>query len=114
MGKQSADRRPTIGQEQTQSLNIESARHGMTDEVSCPYAQFWTRSMPSWLQKKEMLRRTVKVLFYCGKVNRVFCHHLSNLTCLSPLRDVKNVRCHILEVGEDLPRSNSAIAGGNQ
>lgn len=92
-------REPTVRQVQGQKVNIASAEHGMTDEVCCAYVDYALGGMPSWQQQQAMERNSVKILFFKGRVKRVFCHHLSSQHgCKSKRNPEKDRTCFMLDL----------------
>jgi hypothetical protein len=84
-------------QHQAQAVNIASAEHGMTDEVRCAYVDWVMASMPSWQKRMAMQEKFIKVLFFKGKVQRVFCHHIIDGNCASSLNAHRQRRCFMLD-----------------
>lgn len=90
-------RKEAVEQRQEQVVHIASAEHGMTDEVKCAYVDWLTAGMPSWQQQKAMQMRSIKILFFKGKVQRVFCHHLVRGDCTSNRNPQGQKRCFMLD-----------------
>lgn len=98
-------------QGQSQSVNISSEKHGVVDEIHCPY---YTDERAEWfkncryrdsgaeaVKNKELYFKSqlVKVLIYEGKTSKVFCRHLDTSAnkCNSPLRESEgNKNCYII------------------
>jgi hypothetical protein len=84
-------------QHQAQAVNIANAEHGMTDEVKCAYVDWVIATMPSWQKRRVMQEKSLKILFFKGKVQRVFCHHIIEGKCTSGHNSRVQKRCFMLD-----------------
>jgi hypothetical protein len=90
---------PRQSQDQSQTVSVSNAEHGMTDEIDCPF--FRNPKYSPFGPRFQLAQSKVKFLVYKGRVVKVFCLHASGGKCNSPENTIEGKPCFVLDGSDE-------------